>query len=208
MTTKQEDFWSTNFGEAYSDRNQHTVEALDAIYKETFGTTRGEMNSEFIPDDAKSFLEVGCNTGNILSSLQAQGHKNLNGIDIQEYAIQQAIELTSEINVLVGSAFNIPFEDNSFDLVFTSGVLIHIHPDDVAGVMREIARVSKKYIWGLEYYSPEREEINYRDKLGYCWKDNFPRLYQENVPGLKLIKEKHYKYLENDNVDSMFILKK
>ena len=45
-------------------------------------------------------------------------------------------------------------------VVFTSGLLIHIHPDNLGKAIDEICRVSKRFVWGFEYYS-ETEEHPY-----------------------------------------------
>lgn len=44
----------------------------------------------------------------------------------------------------VGSAYELPFEDNSFDIVFASNLLHHL--EDPALAIKEMRRVSKKYV--------------------------------------------------------------
>ena len=81
-------------------------------------------------------------------------------------------------------AHDLRFPDESFDLVFTSGVLIHIHPDNLLSSCSEIHRVTRRYIVCIEYFSDKPEEIHYRghDELlfkrdfGSFWLDNFPDL--------------------------------
>lgn len=169
------------------------------------------MNSRFLSGlglEDKRILEVGCNVGNQLRLLQKMGYKNLYGIELQEYAIQKAKSLTSGINIIKATADDIPFKDNYFDMVFTSGVLIHIAPDNIDMVLDEIYRCSKEFIWGFEYYADEYTEVNYRGNSDLLWKTNFVKLYMDRFPDLELIKEEKYKYLYNDNVDSMFLLRK
>ena len=101
-----------------------------------------------------------------------------------------------------------PFKDNLFDLVFTSGVLIHISPDDIEKVMHDMYRVSKRYIWCFEYFSEECTAIEYRGHKDRLWKNNFMKIFQELYPDLEVIKQRVIKYLENDNVDMMFLLGK
>ncbi|GAE87794.1 hypothetical protein [Acetivibrio straminisolvens] len=93
-------------------------------------------------------------------------------------------------------------------MVFTSGVLIHISPDNINRVLDEIYRCTKEYIWGLEYYADEYTEINYRGNDNLLWKTNFSKLYLDRFPELELVKEEKFKYLNNDNVDVMFLLRK
>ena len=74
--------------------------------------------------------------------------------------------------------------------------------------MKEIYRCTKKYIWGFEYYADDYTEIRYRGKKDMLWKTNFPKLYLKYFKDLDLVKEKKLKYLEGENTDVMFLLKK
>ena len=74
-----------------------------------------------------------------------------------------------------------------FDIVFTCGVLIHIHPENLLDAMKEIYRVSKKYIVCAEYFSDKDEEINYHGEDGLLFKKDFGSFYLDNFPNLKLI---------------------
>ena len=56
---------------------------------------------------------------------------------------------TGNINIIQGSAFDIPFENKYFELVFASGVLIHISPDDINLVLNETYRCTKKIYLGV-----------------------------------------------------------
>jgi pseudaminic acid biosynthesis-associated methylase len=208
MTTAQEEFWSGQFGDQYTDRNIN----IDQQTFEKFGITRTSMNQQFLSGlDITKVLEVGCNRGEQLNLLwlHDNGTKDLYGIDINEYALHEARENNLSLNVIKGSALDIPFKDNYFDLVYTSGVLIHIHPDNLKQVMSEIYRTSKKYIWGMEYWNSKCEEINYRGNGGFLWKNSFRRLYQKYFPDLKLVQQEFYGYKDDiRNIDIMFLLEK
>lgn len=208
--TKQMVKWEGEFGRKYTDRNDHTIEEMENLYLNRYGFTRSETNNEFIGDLDRSIriLEVGCNIGNQLLCLQTMGFTSLYGIELQEYSVELAKKRTKNINIIQGSAFDIPYKDNYFNLVFTSGLLIHIAPSDIEKVLKEIYRCSNKYIWGIEYYADVYSEIEYREHKGLLWKNNFSKKYLELFNNLHLVKEKKYKYLNNDNVDSMFLIKK
>lgn len=209
MLKAEEKFWTSVFGLEYIRRNQFSRQGLDQLYIRSFGIARSQLNKEFLGKlKLKNILEVGCNVGNQLFLLQKQGFKNLYGIDISTEAIQQAKTHTKNINIIQSSAFDIPFKNSYFDLVFTSGVLIHINPKDLKKAMGEIYRTSKKYIWGYEYYSPKHIAINYRGNKNRLWKGNFAELYLKYFPDLKLIKTRRLKYLNSENFDEMFLLKK
>lgn len=207
MLTIQEKFWANEFGSKYTKRNPHTPLELNRLYRTNFGITRQTMNREFLPKQLDKILEVGCNVGAQLALLQKQGYKDLYGIEINPQVVKQARRALPKTNILVGSAFELPFRDNYFDMVFTSGVLIHISPRDLKRAMKEIYRVSKKYIWGFEYFSLKPQTILYRGHKDRLWKKNFAQIYLDLFPGLTLVKEKRYKYITDNYTDSMFLLK-
>ena len=211
MKTIQEKFWTSHFGEQYITRNPLKTEEMDQLYLKRFNKniTRSKLNKEFLGKlKLKNILEVGCNVGTQLALLQKQRYKNLYGVELFDKAVQKAKNTTKGINIIQGSVFDIPFKDSYFDLVFTSSVLIHISPKDIKKALAEIYRVSKKYIWGYEYFNNKHAEINYRNNKNKLWKGNFAKLYMDLFPDLKLIKERRMKYSSENSVDSMFLLKK
>lgn len=211
MQTQQIDFWKGNFGKEYTDRNSHSIEDWDKFYLNIYGKTKIEMNSGFIgnlPKDMK-MLEVGCNTGMQLNGFQRMGFKNIYGIELQPYAVEEAKKYTKNINIISGSGFDLPFKDSYFDLVCTNGVLIHISPDDLPKIMAEMYRCSKKYIFGFEYFAENVTEINYRGHSNYLWKADYAALFMQQFPDLTLVKKEMYPYLDNpNNTDFMYLLEK
>lgn len=208
--TFQTQKWTGRFGKRYTERNALNLKDLDKLYRRNCGLTRTEMNYSFLGKIDRNLrtLEVGSNIGNQLLLLQKMGFNNLYGIEINKHAIELSKSRTKNINIIQGSAFDIPFKDAFFDLVYTAGVLIHIHPKDIVKVMKEIHRCSNKYIWGYEFYAPKYTEKAYRGYRNLFWKADFSRLYMDLFDGLKLVKEEKYRYLDNDNIDAMFLLKK
>ena len=208
--TIQEETWSGNFGREYTERNTLDIDQLNGLYLKNYGVSRESMNFEFIAGLGRNIkvLEVGANSGNQLLLLQKMGFTELYGIEINEFAVNQAQKRLTGINIIKGSAFDIPFKDKYFDLVYTAGVLIHISSSDVSRAIAEINRCSKKYIWGFEYYSDAITEADYRGNANLLWKGDFAKLFTDQVPKLKLVKEKKYKYIQNENVDFMYLLEK
>lgn len=202
--------WSSQFGKTYTDRCKASLEELEQLSRRLFGVTRTEMNKDFLGDLNRSIsvLEVGTNIGNQLGLLQKIGFNNLDGIDPQGYALEIAKQKFPDINFVQASAFDIPFSDNSFDLIFTSNVLIHIAPKDLSMAMKEIYRCSKKYIWGFEYYAEAMTMIPYRGNNQLLWKGDHVAEYLKLFSDLKILKQKVYKYTDSDNQDKMFLLAK
>ncbi len=169
------------------------------------------MNEEFIGnlDRDIKILEVGCNIGMQLVNLYEMGFRNLYGIELQSNAVELAKQKTKGMNIIQGTAYDIPFKDGYFDLVFTSRVLIHMNPDVISKAISEIVRCSKEYIYGNEYYADELTEIkNYHGQNNIAWKRNFPQIFLDIFPDLKLLKEKKYKYTFNDDLDTTYLFKK
>ena len=208
--TFQEDTWSNDFGKEYTDRNTFTPEEVDGLYIENYGVSRTQLNSEFLDNlELNRILEVGCNVGNQLNVFKKMGYLDLWGIELQDYAVEVARKRTSGLNIVKGTAFDIPFKSGFFDLVFTSGVLIHISPNDIDKALDEIYRCTKKYIWGFEYYNPdEYQTITYRGNDNLLWKTDFSKLFLNRFQDLKLVHKKIIKYTNNDNLDAMYLLEK
>jgi len=213
--TEQMDQWGNEFGEEYTKRNPNTPDEMQALYRARFGVERTAMNEEFLgdlPRDAR-ILEVGCNVGAQLNLLSRMGFENLYGVEINPFAIERSHELNSglPIYVIKGSALELPFKDGWFDLVYTSGVLIHINPNDLPTVQREMARCASKWVWGFEYYAEEGYvEIPYRGESNLLWKTDFAKRFTENTSGLQLVREKRYTYLDEPGnlQDNMYLFEK
>lgn len=91
---------------------------------------------------AKSLLDVGSGTGRVLSALSDRP-------DIKSAGIEPVAELREAghrkgiINLIDGSAYHLPFEDSSFDVVCAFGVMHHLaEPDRAAMEMLRVARLA------------------------------------------------------------------
>ncbi|RYA24610.1 methyltransferase type 11 [Malaciobacter halophilus] len=207
----QRQTWEDEFGKEYLQRNIYTPKQLDEFYKNRYTLSRTDLNNRFLKNinkDAK-ILEVGTNIGNQLLHLQSMGFKNLYGIEIQERAINFAKKRADNLNIIKGDALDIPFKDAYFDLVFTSGVLIHISPDNINFAIDEIYRVTNSYIWGFEYYAKEYTDLMYQGNKNLMWKADFMKLYKERKKDLVKLDELKVSYTDDKNlIDQMFLLQK
>jgi SAM-dependent methyltransferase len=100
--------------------------------------------SQFLPPGARTVLDVGCNVGDSLRWARDQGIERLRGVDINPAAVRAATKQLSglgDVQVLHGSADELPFPDGSADVVLCLEVLEHI-PEDLRGKsVSEMARV-------------------------------------------------------------------
>lgn len=208
--TAQSAAWKGQFGRDYTDRNTYDPGGLDALYLNNYGISRRAINQAFLQNIPKTagLLEVGCNTGNQLLLLREMGYSNLSGIELQPYAVAFARKRLPQASLSLGSALSLPYEDAAFDVVFTSGVLIHISPHDLPRALDEIHRCSRGFIWGLEYFSSDAVEVPYRNHSNLLWKMDYARQYLERFSGLELVREQRLPYLQSENQDTVFLLKK
>lgn len=211
MRTKQMQEWAGDFGRAYTERNDISVTQLDELYLERFGQTRTSLNEQFLSglDLGAKVLEVGTNVGNQLACLKKAGFSELHGVELQMAAARQAAARLGSAKIAQATAFNLPFQDSAFELVYTAGVLIHIDPNDLPTALIQIHRTSRRFIWGMEYFSPQCKELVYRGKKNLLWSNDFSSRYLELFPDLRLVKEVKLPYLsEPEKADAMFLLEK
>jgi SAM-dependent methyltransferase len=91
-----------------------------------------------------SLLDVGCAKGFMLWDFkQAFPNMNLVGLDVSQYAIENAKSEVSDL-VQVGDARELPFDNDSFDVVISITTLHNLEKNDLAKALLEIERVSKK----------------------------------------------------------------
>lgn len=92
-----------------------------------------------IPADVKSILDVGCGDGFVINSLA--GKYECTGVDISETALKSV-----QCRKMVASATELPFEDDSFDLVMINDVIEHLPGEILTAALRELQRVTRKYL--------------------------------------------------------------
>lgn len=183
-TTPQVDFWRGEFGDTYTDRNAPGEAQLRA---------RAEMWTEIMACMAgappTSILEVGANLGINLRTLRGLSDAELIAIEPNAYARQTLVAdgVVSETNARDGVADNIGLPEGAVDLAFTSGVLIHIHPDNLLASCREIHRVSRRYIVCIEYFAQNPEEVAYRGHSSVLFKRDFGGFWLDHFSGLKVL---------------------
>ena len=162
--TEQEKFWAGDFGLKYIDRNS-SISLLHSKIAMWARMLRAANN-------VASVRELGCNIGlNLVALSRLQPKLKLSGYEINKEAARQA----SEHNVAKITQCSILEEinDEKVDLTFTAGVLIHINPDFVDDVYRNLVNGSNRYVLVSEYYNPIPAQINYRGHHDKLFKRDF-----------------------------------
>lgn len=119
---------------------------------------------------AKKICEAGCNIGNNLASFP--NDFEVYGFDMSKYALKKAINRYPSFKFEIGNINKIPFNDSFFDLVFTRGVIIHIPGTEIDAGLKEMVRVSKKWIMNLEYFGKDGEMIKWSRGDELLWYRN------------------------------------
>jgi SAM-dependent methyltransferase len=85
-------------------------------------------------------LEVGCGRGRWLRFFAARG-ASATGVDLSPDAVARCVE--QGLTAVRGSAERLPFPSESFDLVVSVTVLLHLLPDDQHRAVAEMQRVCR-----------------------------------------------------------------
>ena len=131
-----------------------------------------------------SAFEIGTNTGSNLDALKLLlPGATLAGIEINSKA--QEIAAKKGHLVQLGTAQDVK-KHRDYDLVFTSGVLIHIPPSDLGVIYDRMVDLSGRYVLTCEYYNPSPIEVVYRGHTDKLFKRDFAGDIME-AHGLRLI---------------------
>lgn len=168
---EQEAFWADKYADAYVAKNS------------TFDIERGiKAWARMLCrcDLLSSVLECGSNIGRNVECLERIlpfAKKSIIEISPLAYQIvtnKHSLHLSSNSSI-VDTVF-----DETFDLVFTMGVLIHIHPDDLLKNIEKIYNLSHRYILVGEYFNRTPISIDYQGEKNKLFKRDFGSLILDN----------------------------
>ncbi len=150
-----EPYWSDVAKRIKSRKGQNVIAGDDEPYyrykRERFLDLLNEIDFS-----GKTVLEIGNGPGGNLKALLAQHPKSLTGVDISPEMVALAkSHLPPEVNIVQINGTQLPFEDKSFDYVFTATVLQH-NTDEVMlkKIMAELCRVAKEKVFLFERIEP------------------------------------------------------
>lgn len=126
-------------------------------YNESLFST---LNNEDQNLDKKLVLEVGIGSGGSANFMSKKFNCNLIGVDLG-YSVDVAYKNFGNnpfLHIVQASAFNLPFSDNTFDFVYSHGVIHHTF--NTRRAFGELAKLPKPggrlYIWVYSFLNEQR----------------------------------------------------
>lgn len=175
----QEEFWRRSFGVDYIQRNKS-----DGLLASNLALFSKIFQHRSHPNNV---LELGANIGMNLRALKLlcpeQEHS---AIEINPEACNELISVVGESNIYPGSILDVNIVE-TFDLVFTKGVLIHINPDLLPSVYQKMSEWSSRYVLMIEYFNPSPVTVNYRGFEDRLFKRDFAGEFMDSYPDFSLV---------------------
>lgn len=127
---------TTNY-EKHSNKNPIQQFLINRFYEKLFEIIK--------PLKPNSVLDAGAGEGFTLVKLaRCKIGKRVEGVDNSERAVKIGKKMYPGLNLIQGDIYNLPYKDNSFDIVLCTEVLEHL--EDPGRALEELKRVTKKYI--------------------------------------------------------------
>lgn len=126
-----------------------TTEEWAKFLKDQADHTRAERQTLYEKVDLKAkqnILDIGCGTGAITTDIASLTTGHITGIDIDRKKLehaQRAVSCIPRITLTEADVLNLPFQDEVFDLVVFSVVLMYVKDKEKA--VCEMARVTQKH---------------------------------------------------------------
>ena len=178
--TEQEKFWAGEFGHEYIKRNDGagTLANKTAFFAKIISCLPG--------GNVGSCIELGANIGlNLVALRRLLPDLDVAAVEINAEAAARCAEIPGA-RVYNSSLFDFS-SDETYDLSFISGVLIHINPDKLTEVYDHLYRHSKRYILISEYYNPVPVEVNYRGFSDRLFKRDFAGEFMDRFSDVRLL---------------------
>ena len=172
----QENFWKSSFGRDYLDRNLKNKKENRIL---TIG--KNLLNNNIFLDNA---LEFGSNKGQNLDALK-KIYPEIKTFGVEIY--KKAYQLCKKKHNCTNQSILDFKTKKKFDLVFTSGVLIHQNPKHLQKIYSKMYQYSKKYIYISEYFNPVPVALDYRGNKDQLFKRDFASEIWKKYPSLKLV---------------------
>lgn len=147
-----------SFGKEWNKFSNFTREELEECGHEYFDIVSGDM----LKQDSL-VLDIGCGTGRWAKYLSGKV-KFIEAVDPSD-AVLAAVKFTAEcpnVRITKAGIDSIPFSDETFDFVFSLGVMHHL-PDTADAIKKAVAKLKKNgYLLLYLYYNLENRKPFFR----------------------------------------------
>ena len=158
--TEEDRFIARQFGAEFFDGNRSQGYGGFSYMPRFWQPVIPTMQAHFGLSASSTVLDVGCAKGFMIHDMaELIPGITVKGLDVSEYAVANAIEDMQPF-VQVGNARELPFEDNTFDVVISINTIHNLVREECGQALREIERVSKgkSYITVDAYHTEEEKE--------------------------------------------------
>ena len=158
--TKQDRMIAREFGEDFFDGDRRVGYGGYYYHPRFWESVVLDFKDYYNLSGESKILDIGCAKGFMLYDFtRLIPEITVRGIDISEYAIKNAKEEVKDY-VEVGNAVDLPFEDDSFDLIISITTLHNLEKNDLKRALKEIMRVTKKDAFiTVDAYRNEEEKM-------------------------------------------------
>ena len=152
MSETSREYWRNPL--AYARNDKEVMFGTPAFYSEQMFNPISEQLVQMLEmvgaDKAWRVLEVGCNCGRNMAHLLRAGYKHIWGVEINPEAVEYAWgsfpSVAGRMRVSDAQSFLATKPSNSYDLIFTQSVLMHVPPEDDY-LFKQMSRVSSKMLF-------------------------------------------------------------
>ena len=161
--------------------NPEILATLEHLHSGGLATTRRQANRVALSEDSR-VLDVGCGIGGPARYLARTYGCRVDGIDLTPELIEtgrvltERCKLADRVAVQVGNALDLPYPDQTFDVVWCQNVAMNI--SDKAGLLAGIYRVLKP---GGLFTSTEYSVGPGGDTISQCRGPMTPRSISSNL---------------------------
>lgn len=172
IRNEQEKFWEAKYSKEYIQKNSNFNHGLLIEgWKEILKSVSAPSN----------ILECGANIGRNIEALNhIYPEAAKTAIEISEDASKILRNKYKDLNVVNSSILASEITNNSFDLSFTMGVLIHINPNDLKQNLEKVILSSNRYVVIGEYFNRTPVSLTYQGEEEKLFKRDFGKFALEN----------------------------
>lgn len=151
-------------GDSWYARNKSAIDAKTSFY-ETETIKRVLQNNA---NSINKILEIGCGNGAKLNDLSKYFDAEGYGIDPSKTAVSDGSISYNDLQLSVGTAADVPHENNKFDLVYFGFCLYLVDREDIFKAVSEADRVLKSggFLSILDFDPKIRHKRPYHHKSG------------------------------------------